>query len=86
MHVRCAFNTNHVMPAERYVWHLARCPDKKSREQQKLPIFYCTNNRLHIFLNRNAYLDHMKTCKPKQPKQEKENTPSYSDLFDSGRK
>ena len=69
LQVRCAFNTNHVMPVAKYVWHLARCPDKKLREKNKMPIYYCPNNRLHIFLNRTALLDHSRTCIPKKQPQ-----------------
>ena len=58
----CAFNANHTMGLPKYVWHLARCPDKKKREAAKLPIYYCQNNRLHIFLNLHDFKSHQKNC------------------------
>ena len=67
MQVACAFNVSHKMPISRYVWHLVRCPDKKSREASGLPIYYCSRNRLHIFLNRQKHQAHEKVCAPKTP-------------------
>ena len=63
--VICAFNSNHRMSVQRYNWHLARCPDKKKRESEGLPIFVCKYHRMHIFLNRAAYHDHMAICDSK---------------------
>ena len=60
--IKCAFNANHQMEVKRYSWHLARCPDKKLREESKLPIYVCKNNLYHIFLNRDAYMKHAKEC------------------------
>ena len=60
--VACAFNANHCMAPAKYVWHLARCPDKKNREAAKFPIYYCKFNRLHIFLNIHAFNTHEKQC------------------------
>ena len=44
---------------------MARCPDRKSRIEANLPIFTCTYNRLHIFLNKHAYFDHESRCEAK---------------------
>ena len=66
--VVCAFNSNHKMPVPRYVWHLARCPDRLNRIKQGLPIYKCRYHILHIFLNKQSCVDHEKYCdsKPKE--------------------
>ena len=63
--VVCAFDSNHVMSIQRYHWHLARCPAKKLREENGLPIYTCPYHRMHIFLNRFQLTDHMAVCDSK---------------------
>ena len=60
--VVCAFNSNHRMSPQRYFWHLAKCPDRKKREKQRLPIFVCQYHNMHIFLDKYQYEKHLPNC------------------------
>ena len=71
----CAFNSNHVMPVQRYPWHLARCPDHKYRLHQGLPIYRCPHHTLHIFLNEQALRIHLPVCEANQANKENSPTP-----------
>lgn len=61
-YVHCPFDRAHFTPSTRLPFHIAKCPAKKKREADGLPIYYCQYHHLHIYLDEKELRQHELDC------------------------